>query len=228
MTTTESPQSPRMLTPDELAFCIRAFREAKRWSQEQLAEIARLSVRTIQRVERGKSVDFDTRRALASAFDFEDIDTLNKPFHLPTAEEPKASKEQFDRQNVTLSAVPLSTGRLLANLAERCSMDITEPAFELAAEAAAEFAALVDYFREYRDCADLYSETQKLEVYDDLQMRIDALKGQGVSLLYAERKVQVKWSGNESPPMVALYVVAFPLGDEPQQLTVSRNTRIHF
>lgn len=111
-------------------------------------------------------------------------------------------------------------------------MDLSEPAFELSREAAEEFASLVDYFRDYRDCADVYSETQKLEIYDDLQAHIDALQAQGVSLRYAERKLQVKW-GSDQPdakpvPVTALYVMAFPLGKEPEQFVTPKTARIGF
>lgn len=232
MNTIESTAQSRLLTPEELALCIRTFRELRHWSQEQLAEISHLNVRTIQRVEKGEAASFDTRRALASAFDFENIDSLNKPFHIPTTEELKATQEKFDREHVTLTALPLTTGRQLAKLAENCSMDLSEPAFELPREAAEEFATLVDYFRDYRDCADVYSETQKFEIYDDLQAHIDALQAQGVSLRYAERKMQVKW-GSDQPdakpaPVTALYVMAFPLGKEPEQFATPKTGRIGF
>ena len=232
MNASETTQQSRLLTPDELAFCIRAFRETRQWSQEQLAEISGLNVRTIQRVENGEAASFDTRRALASAFDLEDIDALNKPFHIPSTEELKAAKEKFDREHVTLTALPLTSGRQLAKLVESCSMDLSEPAFELPREAAEEFAALVDYFRDYRDCADVYSETQKLEIYDELQAYIDTLQAQGVSLRYAERKLQVKW-GSDQPegkqvPVTALYVMAFPLGKEPEQFATPKSGRIGF
>ena len=109
------------------------------------------------------------RRALASAFEFEDIDALNKPFTIPSEEGLKAEKETFDREHVTLAAIPLTKGKQLAKLAETCMMDMSEPAFEMTREAQETFAVLVDYFRDYRDCADAYSETQKFEVYDDMQ-----------------------------------------------------------
>ncbi|MBN8713854.1 MAG: helix-turn-helix transcriptional regulator [Xanthomonadales bacterium] len=230
MNTAENTEQTRLLTPAELAVCIKLFRETRQWSQEQLAAISRLNVRTIQRVEQGLSASLDTRRALASAFDFEDIDALNKPFTIPSEEELKATKEKFDREHVTLTAVPLTTGKQLAKLAETCTMDLSEPAFELTREADESFAALVDYFRDYRDCADIYTETQKFEIYDELQSHIDALKALGVSLRYAERKVQVKWGTdpNSKPaPANVLYVVGFPLGKEPEQFATPKSGGIH-
>jgi transcriptional regulator with XRE-family HTH domain len=226
MSTAESTQQTRLLTPAELAVCIRMFRETRQWSQEQLAEISGLNVRTVQRVEQGLSASLDTRRALASAFEFEDIDAFNKPFTIPSEEELKAAKEKFDREHVTLTAIPLTTGKQLAKLVEICSMDLSEPGFELAREADETFAALVDYFRDYRDCADVYSETQKFEIYDEMQSHIDALKTLGVSLRYAERKMQVKWGtepDSKPMPVNVLYVVAFPLGKDPEQFATPKS-----
>ncbi len=48
---------------------IRALRLERAWSQEQLAEIAGLSVRTIQRLEQGQPASLDTIKALAASFD---------------------------------------------------------------------------------------------------------------------------------------------------------------
>ncbi len=227
MNATHNTEQTRLLTPTELAMCIKLFREMRQWSQEQLAAISGLNVRTIQRVEQGLSASLDTRRALARAFEFEDIDALNKPFAIPSEEEAKAAKEKFDREHVTLTAIPLATGKQLAKLAETCSMDLSEPAFELTREADETFAALVDHLRDYRDCADAYSETQKFDVYDEMQSHIDALTVLGVSLRYATRKVQVKWGSDAADakpmPVTVLYVVGFPLGEEPEQFATPKS-----
>lgn len=226
MNATENAQQTRLLTPAELAVCIKLFREVRQWSQEQLAEISGLNVRTIQRIEQGLSASLNTRRAIASAFEFEDIDAFNKPFAIPSEEEIKAEKEKFDRENVTLTAIPLTNGKQLAKLVENCMMDLSEPAFELTREADETFAMLVDYFRDYRDCADAYAETQKFDVYDEMQSQINALKALGVSLRYAERKMRVKWGSTtdgEPMPVNVLYVVAFPLGKEPEQFATPKS-----
>jgi transcriptional regulator with XRE-family HTH domain len=218
--------SPRLLTPAEVGTCIRQFRDLRHWSQEQLAEISGLSVRTVQRVEQGDSASFDTRRALARAFDLNDIDALNKPFSLPTAEELQAAQAQFERDHITLAVAPLTTGRQLASLITSCEMDLSEPTFELPREAAAEFAALIDYYREYRDCHDLYSESDKLDVYDELQQHIDALRVLGVSLCHGQRKVAIGMGSGAPMNATVLYLVAFRLGHEPTQIATPKTARI--
>ncbi|WP_109482516.1 helix-turn-helix domain-containing protein [Paraburkholderia sp. C35] len=224
--TEDQKSQPRLLTPEELAALIKLYREMRQWSQEQLADISGLNVRTIQRVERGDGSGFDTRRALARAFELEDIDALNKPFLIPTVDEMKAQKEKFEREHVTLKALPLDTGRQLARLAESHSMDLCTPGFEMPRAAEEEFAALVDYMREYRDCNDLYSETQKLDVYDDMQRHLDGLKELDVSLRYAERKVRLRFrSDAEAEPFdtSVLYLVTFPVGKEPDEFATPRS-----
>lgn len=226
---TSNQGSPRLLTREELANFIKLYRQVRGWSQEQLADISGLSVRTIQRVEQGAASGLDTRRAMAKAFDFEDIDVLNKPITIPTEEDAKAMKEKFERENVTLEAIPLINGRQLAGLVETNSMDLSTPGFTMNREAEVEFAALVDYLRDYRDCADMYGESQKFEVYDAMQAHIDALNKLGVSLRYAVRKLVLKFGKDaETKPMPtsALYIVTYPLGKEPKEFATPRSARI--
>ncbi|AGU53862.1 hypothetical protein VAPA_2c13100 [Variovorax paradoxus B4] len=78
-------------------------------------------------------------------------------------------------------------------------MDLSEPAFEVGREAEQAFAELVDCFREYRDCADMYSESAKFEVYDALQAHSGDLLRLQMSLCRAERKVQLKFGSDAGP-----------------------------
>ena len=53
---------------------LRQLREQRAWSQEQLAEVAGLSVRTVQRAESGGAASLETRMALAAALGMEPAD----------------------------------------------------------------------------------------------------------------------------------------------------------
>lgn len=57
---------------------IRKLREERAWSQEHLAEVAGLSLRTVQRVESDGSASHDTRLALAAVFEVE-VGRLSAP-----------------------------------------------------------------------------------------------------------------------------------------------------
>ena len=50
---------------------VRKLRLKRGWSQEQLAEMAGLSVRTIQRIERGQKAGLESLKSLAAVFDVE-------------------------------------------------------------------------------------------------------------------------------------------------------------
>lgn len=50
---------------------VRAERERRAWSQEHLAEVSGLSLRTIQRVETSGMASFETAKAIASVFEFD-------------------------------------------------------------------------------------------------------------------------------------------------------------
>lgn len=101
-TIAETAVQQRTLTPVELAALVRMFRESKGWSQEQLAEISKLSSRTVQRVEEGLPSSVNTRRAIASAMGFEDIDALNKPHAIPSPGQVAERQARFDREHLTV------------------------------------------------------------------------------------------------------------------------------
>ncbi|AKP32198.1 helix-turn-helix domain-containing protein [Yersinia aleksiciae] len=48
---------------------IRELRQARAWSQEQLAELCSLNVRTIQRIENGEHASLETLSAIAAVLD---------------------------------------------------------------------------------------------------------------------------------------------------------------
>lgn len=231
MNSTMSGQ-PRLLNLDEFAALIRKMREVFQWSQETLAELAGLNVRTVQRVENAKSASFDIRRALARAFEIEDIDAFNKPYIIPSEEELKEEKNRFDRDYITLPAFPLLTGHQLAKLAEGSTVDICQPGFEIKREAHEVFAALVDYFREYRDCASDYPETSKFAVYDEMQELIDELLTLQVCIQCATREIYLSATGSQpdAKPMTVqmTYLIAFEQGETPEAFAVKKKLDFRF
>jgi transcriptional regulator with XRE-family HTH domain len=73
---------------------VRKLRLEKGWSQEQLAEISGLSVRTIQRIERGQNPSLESLKSLAAVFEVEISDLkmeadMSKEVNI-TAEEQQA------------------------------------------------------------------------------------------------------------------------------------------
>ncbi|MEL6870520.1 MAG: helix-turn-helix domain-containing protein [Pseudomonadota bacterium] len=77
---------------------VRKLRLQHSWSQEQLAEMAGVSVRTIQRIERGNPPSLETAKALAAVFEV-NVDALHKgtqDMHtdIPTEPNPAVSADE--------------------------------------------------------------------------------------------------------------------------------------
>lgn len=64
---------------------IQKLRLQRGWSQEQLADVSGVSVRTIQRLERGQPGSLETMKALAAVFEI-DLDQLQEPAMTTAAE----------------------------------------------------------------------------------------------------------------------------------------------
>lgn len=218
-----SGSATRPLTFLELSIVVKMHRESRKWSQEQFAEICKLSTRTVQRVEEGQtSTSLDTRRALAIGFGFEDIDAFTKPYTFPSLDELRAQQEKFDKEHMTVQLRPLGGGRELAQLVTSSIMDCSESTVEMAEEASLEFASLVDYYREFRDCADLYSEVDKLAVYADFDAKLKTLQALDITVRYATRTITVPVAGAESWTRQALFVIACKKGEEPDSVIVPK------
>lgn len=66
---------------------IRAARERRAWSQEHLATVSGLGLRTIQRIEKTGAASFESARALASVFEV-DVASLRVAREEPVRDEP--------------------------------------------------------------------------------------------------------------------------------------------
>ena len=54
---------------------IKRLRVERHWSQEQLAEMSGLSVRTIQRIENGENAGLESLKALGAVFEIDLVDS---------------------------------------------------------------------------------------------------------------------------------------------------------
>ncbi len=77
---------------------IKKLRLQRTWSQEQLAECSGLSVRTIQRLEKGGQMSLESRKSLAATFDIDANDPTQS--EKQTIPEPPAFLKQQVQQEV--------------------------------------------------------------------------------------------------------------------------------
>lgn len=85
---------------------LRQLREQRAWSQEQLAEVAGLSVRTVQRIESGSAASPETRMALAAALEVEPARLCTAPgAQSGPTEAPAGPAKQDDEERAFRSMV---------------------------------------------------------------------------------------------------------------------------
>ena len=63
---------------------VRKLRKEKSWSQDELALVSGLNLRTVQRIEKEASTSLQSKKSLASAFDINirDLDSKDKPMKI--------------------------------------------------------------------------------------------------------------------------------------------------
>lgn len=79
---------------------MKSLRLQKHWSQDQLAQLSDLNVRTIQRVEKGESVGAETLKSLASVFEIstdELINSIDNEKNLLTEEGTNTIKDNYQQ-----------------------------------------------------------------------------------------------------------------------------------
>jgi transcriptional regulator with XRE-family HTH domain len=217
---------PRLLTPNEFGLLVLMTRNSRKWSQETLAELSRLSVRTIQRIEGGEPASTETKRALASAFGCEDLDQFDKPTKILTVEEIEKAQKEIDSKYLSLKAEIVLSGRQLAMLAAQMNANMFTCDAKIKGQAEVDLAILMDYLRDYGECHDLYTEVDKLSVYEQLQVLIDDLSNNNISLCCALRHGNFSSKDAKKIPISILYMTAFDKGNEPETFSVEKAIRM--
>jgi transcriptional regulator with XRE-family HTH domain len=217
---------PRLPTPAELAELVKTMRDMNKWSQATLAEIARVNERTIQRVENGEPSSLDTRRALARAFGYEDLDIFEKPWPFPNVEKLKAYSAELDRTTVGIPITRISDARTLRTMVEGAESSTTEELGQLSAEAREAFASIVDYLRDYNDVRDLYSMSQRLDVDREIEALLkriaDADAAVGAGLRHARVRFKSDTLNCEPMDWTNIYFVLAPNDALPSNVRVPK------
>lgn len=83
---------------------MKTLRLNKRWSQEQLAQLSGLNVRTIQRVEKGRNVGLETLKSLAAVFEIS-TDELTQAIENEKQRPAQDDTETADNQSLQSDAL---------------------------------------------------------------------------------------------------------------------------
>jgi transcriptional regulator with XRE-family HTH domain len=212
-------------SPSELGLFIKLYRENRGWTQSTLAELSRLTERTIQRVENGEPSSVVTRRALARAFEIEDLDIFNKKHSLKTADQLKKEAEETEKNYVTVYVTLAKSGKDLADFAEQVQIfDLQQPD-HVPQKVAESIATIYDYLRDYGDVDDCYSFSQKLGVHAELDGYLSEVNRGGYSICCALNLAKIVGRNRTDLTPLAMtvgYAFVAQKGKEPKLARVPR------
>jgi transcriptional regulator with XRE-family HTH domain len=218
-----SELTPRRLTSGEVGLLVKGFRQIRGWTQETLAELAGMSVKTVSRVESGQAAGIHTLRALGEALALEDADLFSKPQRLPTAKQLTEYEERLEAETVTVTFSVIQAGRDLRDLADRADMYVLQFRCD-SAEVEAEFAALADLTRDYGDLSDEISQTEKLALNTDFEVAIKRLEQLDAVVLAGVRKIRTHPHDLDGGRVVSvLYLLCTPTSGNPGPRRVARD-----
>jgi transcriptional regulator with XRE-family HTH domain len=217
----------RVPTPADMALIVKAFREKRKWTQETLAEVAGVTQRTIQRIETGTPSNLDTRRAIARAFEFDDIDFFERPLPFPDPDKLRTHKEEIERTTVEVSLARIEHGRALREMTSGVLSSVTDEVGEPSEGARKAFAELVDYLRDYNDVRDAYSATERLAVDADIDALLRTISEEHAAVGAGLRsaKVRLKTDQPDRAPMEwkNVYLVLAPASTLPSAVRVPKH-----
>ena len=216
-------------TAEELAPFIKHLRQENKWSQATLAELSRLTERTIQRVESGQQSTFDTRRALAVAFGF-DMDFFNKPWPFPNVERLKAYTAELERTTASVSLGQIENGRALRTMMEGCHCSACDHIGDLPKGVAEAFAAIVDNLRDYNDVRDIYTEQQRLELDEQIDGFLEDIRQTGAAVAAGLRHMKLRQKDDppdrEAMAWTAIYLVVANAKVLPSMIRVPKGVQL--
>lgn len=213
------------LDPKTLGFWAKCIRETSHWSQEALAASAGLDVRTIQRIEAGKSVSITTRRALARGLGYENQDIFQDPTFIATVhgllnDLQAGNRERLEAQfpdHMRLPVTRVANGDALGRLADVSEATLLNADESLSPEATEIAASLFDYLRDIVDISADASFSDKLAYNKDMDAMLRSLEGLGASAYSAIRSTKMVgafWANKTPIPITIGYLTVVP-SDRP-------------
>jgi transcriptional regulator with XRE-family HTH domain len=200
-----------------LATNVRSVRERKHWTQQHLADVAGVDLRTVQRVEQGVGPGVETMRALANAFDTS-IDALQTDY-AALMKQWERSYEELQKTHDIVSVSPVNQVRDLEVVG-------TCDAFVAQCEADEEdvrraFAQLQTYLTDLRD---LWNDVPAISREDYLKEAFElvrALTDRGIVVCFGTC-VRPFGAGKGSVKLRTLFLVAWPRGQEQERVAIPK------
>lgn len=218
-----------MLSPNLLAFWVKALRTASNWSQEALAASANVNVRTVQRVETGQPTTITTRRALARGFGYDNVDIFDDPTFIQTvqgmiADARKADKETLAEQfpdHVPVPVLIVESGSELARMVDEAGATLLHCDDEAPQEAQELAAGMFDLMQDLVDVWDDISFTERRRYREELERLKNELESFDLRLFWALRSTKMvgtNWADKSPMPIKIGYLTIVPKHRELREI----------
>jgi transcriptional regulator with XRE-family HTH domain len=145
---------------------IKELRTKRAWSQEELAIASDVSVRTVQRVEKGEPASPDTLKALANAFEVDVTELVQAQVALPTASD-------------SLLLLRIQTGRDLFKLVRGAKLYGFDHG-EIDTEVVDLVASFLQDAMDQADIGRYLGPGEWIKTYSQFTLRIQDLEGAGL------------------------------------------------
>jgi hypothetical protein len=145
-----------------------------------------------------------------------------------TAEDIAAEKQRLEKDYVGISVESPACGRSLAAAVHGADASALHVFGEPPAEVETAFASLVDYLRDYGDCADLYSEVQRVDVFRDLDKLLAQLAARRFTVAVGHQEAVLATPSASSPsvPWRVVYFACHPVGRPMTTMFVPRRVSL--
>jgi transcriptional regulator with XRE-family HTH domain len=188
------------MKPEEIALLVKMHREYLGWKQINLAQEARLTERTIQRLEAGEQMSDVTLRQVAKALKLSDPDYFLKPQRFPTSDELEELLSEWKRKYRILDVQRATSGKQLADLASRAhcwAFDHPEPE---TSEQKQLVGAFLDNLKDWGDILGDLPPSALLDATANFSEMLVDLEKSGYWVYVGERTVTLKMKDGNTEP----------------------------
>jgi transcriptional regulator with XRE-family HTH domain len=176
---------------------IKKLREERAWTQERLAQIAEVSLKTIQRVEAGQNPSKETQMALASAFDIDLKDLINND---------DDKKDETNKNDKPVFLTRISSSKSVLKIIEG-AYGISHDHDELKNdewELVSEFFQLIS---DYMDIWEILEIGDKIKVEKDIQELISRLEENNLWIFGTQDKQTINQANDSFEWDIAIFKI---------------------
>jgi transcriptional regulator with XRE-family HTH domain len=200
---------------------VRQLRESRHWTQQHLADIAGIVLRTVQRVEKGEGASVETLYALSNAFDVS-IDVLQTDVE-PLVEKLMEQRESFLKTHDLVTVAPVTCSAHLEAIGHADGSVMECFSDEDGVRDA--FAELQSNMNDMLDVWDDVDALQRREWAKNAFQQVHELNRLGLVVHAGKAKRAVRTGSGTSLRMEVVYVLAWPKGQEKEVIAVPRTAQ---